>query len=223
MAPPGNARHVVPDRRQPGRSAAARCRCYAACSELVASPHEVDVRAALRERGSLRGGVPQADLLEPALAEVRDAPVERLKREYSALFEVGDEGPPVPMREDLFDDRGSGCREEVVRFYEHFHYTLADRFAWQPAHLSVELEFVHLLCFRESQAADPAEALPYQLAQLDFCGRHLASWVPTLAARAAARAPGSIHARALAAVAAFLEADLAWQGETIRGDDQPGR
>ncbi|MFO1425592.1 MAG: molecular chaperone TorD family protein [Steroidobacteraceae bacterium] len=100
----------------------------------------------------------------------------------------------------------------------------SEQHAWQPDHLSVELEFVHMLCWHESQAADGAAALPFQLAQADFTQRHLAAWTPTLAAQVAARAPGSLYARVTRAIADFIVADDAWQRATlvVEGPAAPG-
>ncbi|MBL8199528.1 MAG: molecular chaperone TorD family protein [Chromatiales bacterium] len=201
--------------RQVAETAALRCLCYAACSELLASPHEVDPRPALRERIGLGEAVPHARALDPLLAEVSGAELARLRAEYSGLFEVGSQGPPAPIREDLQTGQRAGTREEVVRFYDYFGYTLDDKFAWQPDHLSVELEFMHYLCYREAQAADEADALSFQLAQADFSGRHLASWVPQLAANVDQIAAGSLYARVVAAVQEFIATDHDWQLGTI--------
>jgi DMSO reductase family type II enzyme chaperone len=210
--PPGALRCVV--NRNVAESAALRCLCYVAFSELLASPHEVDVRAGLRERAGL------GDTLDALLAEVAAAELPQLQAEYSGLFEVGSAGPPVPIREDLQTGQRAGTREDVVRFYDYFGYVLDEKFAWQPDHLSLQLEFMHYLCFRESEQT--AEVLSYQLAQLDFAERHLISWVPRFAAQVAQHAPGSLYARVVAALRDFIEEDLAWQKGTISsGDGQP--
>ncbi len=201
--------------RQVAETAALRCLCYAACSELVASPHEVDPRPALRGRVGLGEAVPHARALDPLLAEVSGTELVRLRAEYSGLFEVGSQGPPAPIREDLQTGQRAGTREEVVRFYEYFDYVLDGKFAWQPDHLSVELEFMHYLCYREAQAGNEADALSFQLAQADFSGRHLASWVPQLSANVDKLAAGSLYARVVAAVRDFVAADQDWQLATI--------
>jgi DMSO reductase family type II enzyme chaperone len=209
--------------RQVAETAALRCLCYAACSELVASPHEVDPRAALRERIGLGEAVPHARALEPLLAEVAGTELDRLRAEYSGLFEVGSQGPPAPIREDLQTGQRGGTREEVVRFYDYFGYVLDGKFAWQPDHLSVELEFMHYLCYREAQAGNDADALSFQLAQADFSARHLAAWLPTLAANVDKIAAGALYARVVAAVRDFVAADQDWQLATIvdAGGDEP--
>jgi DMSO reductase family type II enzyme chaperone len=199
--------------RDVGRTAAARCLCYAAFSELVASPHDLDVREALRGRLGVAADLPYPLGLDALIEESGAADADRLKAEYSGLFEVGSQGPPVPIREDLQTGQRGGTREDIVRFYDYFGYRLGDRFAWAPDHLSVELEFMHFLCFNE--ASDGDDQLSWQLAQADFAERHLANWVPQLAQAVERLAPGSLYARVLAALRDFVAQDLAWQGSTI--------
>lgn len=207
---PGALRSVI--NRNVAESAALRCLGYAAFSELLASPHEVDVRAGLRERAGL-GAV-----LDALLAEVGSTELRQLQAEYSGLFEVGSQGPPVPIREDLQTGQRSGTREDVVRFYDYFGYVLDEKFAWQPDHLSLQLEFMHYLCFRESEQAE--EVLSYQLAQLDFAERHLVSWVPRFADQVEQHAPGTLYARIVAALRDFIAEDFAWQQATIASGDR---
>lgn len=207
----GVTRRVV--NRDTAATAALRCLCYAAFSELLASPHEVDVRAGLLARVGL------GDALDALLTEVGNADLRQLQTEYSGLFEVGSEGPPVPIREDLQTGQRAGTREDVVRFYDYFGYVLDEKFSWQPDHLSLELEFMHYLCFRETEGG--ADVLSYQLAQVDFAERHLVRWVPRFAAEVANHAPGSLYARVVGALRDFIEEDFAWQAATIALDNQP--
>ena len=205
--------------RHAAETAGLRCLCYAACSELVASPHEMDPRPALRDRVGACAAVPYASHLDPLLAEVSAAELARLRSEYSGLFEVGSQGPPVPIREDLQTGQRAGTREEVVRFYDYFGYVLDGKFAWQPDHLSVELEFMHYLCFREASAEREADALSFQLAQADFTERHL-RWLPQLAANLDQLAPGSLYARVVEALRDFVGADHEWQLGTINNSKE---
>lgn len=195
--------------------AAARAACYAAGSELLASPHELDPRALLAARRGACAHLPWGVALEAPIAALAGAPLEDLRLAYGAAFEVGDQGPPVPIRESLRPSRPPGTREEVVRFYEFFGYAPGERFAWQPDHLSIELEFLHVLCVQEARALDDAAARPFQLAQGDFTARHPAAWLPEFAADAARLAPGSPYAAVAEAVAGFVAADLAWQLATL--------
>lgn len=198
-----------------GETATLRCLCYAACSELVASPHDVDPRPALRGRKHLGDAIAHAGALELLMAEVAAAELTRLQVEYSGLFEVGSQGPPAPIREDLQTGQRAGTREEVIRFYDYFGYVLDEKFAWQPDHLSVQLEFMHYLCFHEAQAGSAADAVSFQLAQADFTERHLARWVPQLVASVDRIAAGSLYARVVSGIMAFIAADLAWQMDSI--------
>jgi DMSO reductase family type II enzyme chaperone len=210
-APGPAARGLVAPR--PPAVVAARCDAYAACSELVASPHDVDVRAALAGRQPALATLPWARDLAALAGEVAAAGNARLRAEYSGLFEVGNEGPPVPIREDLQTGQLAGTREDLVRFYDFFGYRLDDRFAWAPDHLSVEFEFMHFLCYHE--AAPAPDPLSYALAQLDFTERHLVRWVPTLVTATGTHAAGSLYARVVAGIDAFLRADHDWQRGTI--------
>ena len=202
-----------------------RCACYAALSELVASPHDLDPRPSLRERAGIGGSIAYGGELDRLIAEFVDIDLDVLKREYSGLFEVGNDGPPVPIREDLQTGQRAGTREDIVRFYSFFKYKLAEDHAWAPDHVSVELEFMHFLCYQEATADSGAtgDAQSYQFAQLDFSQRHLVSWIPRLAEIVAKNAPDSLYARVLASTSGFVRRDHEWQASTVvetkSGDD----
>lgn len=206
------ALRVVGAGRETETTAMARARCYAAFSELTASPHDVEVHAAVGDRlQGDRGTLP--DALLALLDELLATDDETLKLGYSSLFEVGSEGPPASIREDLFSGSKAGTREDLIRFYDFFGYRLGERFAWAPDHLSLQLEFMHFLCYHE--ASDAGHRLSWQLGQADFAVRHLVNWVPSLAARVESLEPGGFYARVLATLADFLLADLGWQDSTI--------
>lgn len=211
----GEPRSVSPSRRRRDATAAPRCLAYAACSELLASPHELDPRPALRPRLDAIATLAQARALHPVVVALADADLGDLRQQYSRLFEVGDAGPPVPIRESLRPGRPSGAREQIVRFYDYFDYAPAGPFAWQSDHLSIELEFLHYLAFREADAADEAAALPFQLAQADFAARHAGAWLPAFAQDTAKAAAHSSYAPVVRAVADFVADDLAWQATTL--------
>jgi len=194
-----------------------RCICYAALSELMASPHDFDPRATLREKIGAPKELAYGSSLDQLMAEFVDADLEQLKLEFSGLFEVGNDGPPVPIREDLQTGQRSGTREDLIRIYKFFNYSLAEKFAWAPDHLSVQLEFMHFLCFREAKAE--SEAASYQLAQFDFAERHLMNWIPSVVAGVDQRDSESIYRRVTATLNSFLAADFAWQTTTISTQD----
>ena len=208
------ARSVTASRRGAERSAAARSQCYAAFSELTASPHEVDAPPGIGDRIGVAAGLPFPIAgIDELLREFAAADAARLKSEYSELFEVGSQGPPAPIREDLHTGQKAGTREDIVRFYDYFGYRLDDRFAWAPDHLSVELEFMHFLCFHEAEQS--GDRLSWQRAQADFAHRHLASWVPQLARAVSELTADSFYCRVLFALSDFIARDLEWQASTI--------
>jgi len=199
--------------REIERTAAARCVAFAAWSELTASPHDLDPRVSLAEKQGIGSTLPYAAALDELLREIRDADLHSLKREYSGLFEVGNDGPPVPIREDLQTGQRSGTREDLVRFYNYFDYRLDEKFAWAPDHLSVELEFMHFLCYQEASVDDNANS--YQLAQFDFTERHLQRWIPGFADRVAAVSDDAFYVRVMRQLSAFIAADSDWQKSTL--------
>lgn len=201
--------------REVHKTAAVRCACFAAWSELTASPHDLDPRPDLRDKIGVGDALSYAAQLDELLKAFVDMELGCLKSEYSGLFEVGSDGPPVPIREDLQTGMRAGTRESVVRFYNFFGYALAEKYAWAPDHLSVQLEFMHFLCYREATSESDVDALSYQLAQFDFMERHLNRWVPLLADGAEKQAPGSLYARVARSLNDYLAADFDWQNGTI--------
>jgi DMSO reductase family type II enzyme chaperone len=74
--------------------------------------------------------------------------------------------------------------EDLLRFYEHFGLALSLERRELPDHLTVELEFLHYLTFKEvaalTRGLDPS---PYRRAQRDFLERHPTRWLPRLRAK----------------------------------------
>lgn len=182
--------------------ALARAEMYSGLSRLLASPEQAIATAwsdhapiierllvadeALSAEGSRIAelfALSQAADLEHSAEDVAAA----VGASYGALFEVGDRGPPLAIREELAPNANAAAKEEVARFYEHFGYRLGDDYAWRPDHLSVLLEFMHFLCWHESQSSDAALVAGLRAAQRDFCQRHLAWWVGDLADKVATR------------------------------------
>ncbi len=207
------------------QAAAARSAAYALFSQLVASPFDAP---------SLAAALPPADLAEvakqlgpqlpypldlaplaAAAAELEEADAERLAGAYSGLFEVGssgarNSGAPVPLREELAEISLEKAKEETLRFYDFFGYSLAEERQWAPDHLSVQLEFLHFLAYRESREQDPEDATSYRRAQRDFLERHFCHWLPEVLS-GVRRHAGEPYWRALfEALGAFIEADAAW-------------
>lgn len=201
--------------REPTETAPARCLMYAIFSDIVASPFDADAVVA-RDAIQLSEVRLPYTLSNPDeyVNAWRERDIGALKTEYSGLFEVGSDGPPVPIREDLHRNQPAGVREDIVRFYDYFGYGLAEKFAWAPDHLSVELEFMHFLAYKESEC-DVDHSVSFQLAQLDFAERHLVIWVSELAQRIVDRQPDALYAKLVTALSEFVVKDFEWQRSTI--------
>ena len=203
-------------------AATARSAAYALFSRLVASPFDVDGDALppadLPETLSELAAALPFDVDFAALTEAAGVwdgrGLRAIERAYSSLFEVGSDGPPIALREELAAGRPAGTKEEIVRFYAYFGYELAEDRRWAPDHLSIELEFLHFLAFKESRAGDGEEALSYRLGQIDFLERHPHAWVPRVLDHAERLAAEPWYQQLFTSLDAFLRADLAWQKET---------
>ncbi|AMN47553.1 putative ethylbenzene dehydrogenase (S25dD4) [Steroidobacter denitrificans] len=118
-----------------------------------------------------------------ALRTVPDA--EELAADYSALFDVGTGGkPPCPLHGGAYGGtQRLKVMEEVIRFYDHFGLRLSPDLNEMPDQLGAELEFLHFLSFRQAEAGDGDDTLPYRRAERDFIARHPGRWVPEMRAR----------------------------------------
>ena len=133
---------------------------------------------------------------------------EALRLKYSGLFEVGDDGPPVPIREDLFLAQPAKLREDLVRFYDYFGYQLDEEFQWQMDHLSIELEFMHFLIIGELRSDN--DELSFQLGQVDFLEKHLINWVPLLSKKLSTLDESDIYTKIVIELEEFLLKDQYW-------------
>jgi DMSO reductase family type II enzyme chaperone len=104
------------------------------------------------------------------------------------------------------EDRGV-LFEELLRFYGHFGLARGER-AELPDHLTVELEFMHFLCWLEHGASargDDVAGLRH--AERDFLARHLRRLAAGLAQRCE-RAP-SRYAELAQQLSAHVDTELA--------------
>ncbi|MDP6435805.1 MAG: molecular chaperone TorD family protein [Gammaproteobacteria bacterium] len=215
--PDGSGRSV--SGRDAEVTAAGRCLLYALFSDLVASPFDSEPVVAGDTFNVADLPLPyEVNGLAELLAEWLQIDREDLKREYSGLFEVGSNGPPVPIREDLHRNQPAGLREDIIRFYDFFSYGLDEKFAWAPDHLSIEFEFMHFLCFHEAEQAqeEDGDVLSFQLAQADFAERHLCNWVPELVERINQQQPDAFYGKLFEVISECLLRDFEWQAGTIK-------
>ena len=200
-------------------TAVSRATAYAIFSLLISSPHEVNPRDKITD--IQLSELPFDFDLEKIMNDFSLNDEDTLKKQFSALFEIGDHGPPIPIREDLFLNQPAKLKEDLVRFYEHFGYELDEDFQWQMDHLSIQLEFMHFLAMGEFE--EQKDKLSYQLGQLDFTQKHLINWVPKLAEQLSVLSKeDEIYAKISIELKTFLEHDLKWQEQTIKTIDESG-
>ena len=200
-------------------TAVSRATAYAIFSLLISSPHEVNPRDKITD--IQLSELPFDFDLEKIMNDFSLNDEDTLKKQFSALFEIGDHGPPIPIREDLFLNQPAKLKEDLVRFYEHFGYELDEGFQWQMDHLSIQLEFMHFLAMGEFE--EQKDKLSYQLGQLDFTQKHLLNWVPKLAEQLSVLSKeDEIYVKISIELKTFLEHDLKWQEQTIKTIDESG-
>ena len=200
-------------------TAVSRSSAYAIFSLLMSSPHEISPREKIIQIKSPE--LPYRYDIGKIVSDFNTLEDDTLKSQFSALFEIGDHGPPIPIREDLFLNQPAKLKEDLVRFYEHFGYELNEDFQWQMDHLSIQLEFMHFLTMGELE--EKKDKLSYQLGQFDFAQKHLINWVPQLAEQLSVLSKeDEIYAKISIELKTFLEHDLEWQEQTITNTDKSG-
>lgn len=171
---------------QPGVGAAgptvARSQAYLFLGRTFAFPGQAffdDVTGG-RWQEQATGFLPQLPFPVPPLGG--DPPTvsrDDFQAEYNRLFEVGSGGPPCPLFGGLYDRDRMRVMEELIRFYNYFGLSLEK--GQLPDHITVELEFMHYLTYKEAEAQQNGGGQEsYRRAQKDFLDRHLGKWVPVL-------------------------------------------
>ena len=212
---------AVPGAAARREAASPRSELYALFSELTSPPFgrnaaPGDGATATQRLRLARASQALPYLLDPQCfldaAECQSEHPADLPRIYGSLFDVGTDGPPVPLRAELAPGRSQRAKEEIVRYFDYFGYRLDGALAWAPDHLSVLLEFMHFLTYRQAAADGVEGAESLALAQLDFLERHLLDWLPAVVPRLRkANAPG-YYMTQFDLLVRFLDADASWLG-----------
>ena len=211
-------RATIETLRQAEATTLPRATIYSLFSQLLSSPHELKPLS-LTPEISFEGLPYDFDPTEMIISYIENDQ-EELRLKYSGLFEVGDDGPPAPIREDLFLAQPAKLREDLVRFYDYFGYQLNEEFQWQMDHLSIELEFMHYLIIGELRS--DSDKLSFQLGQFDFIEKHLVNWVPLLSKKLSTLDESDIYTKIVIELEQFLLRDQGWQKETISHIDVAG-
>jgi DMSO reductase family type II enzyme chaperone len=142
-----------------------------------------------------------------------------LQSEYIRLFDVGTPRPPCPLYGGEYKKGRKGVMEELIRFYNYFGLRPSPRSRDMPDHITIELEFMHFLTFREVTALHhQQDRTSYLRAERDFLERQLCAWVPILLERMGRQQPHPFYAALAGLAEAFLAADLRY----LRGVLEPG-
>ncbi|HZD41719.1 MAG TPA: molecular chaperone TorD family protein [Terriglobales bacterium] len=146
-----------------------------------------------------------------ALGRGLAAGYEEFQSSYIGLFEVGGEsGSPSPLYEGEYGGGRMKVMEEVLRFYHYFGLQICEAKRDRPDHLASELEFMHLLTFKETEGLLASiDRSAYRQAQRDFLRFHLTDFVSAVASKVGARGAPFYSELALLAHA-FCSKDLAY-------------
>lgn len=128
-----------------------------------------------------------------AFIEARD------RVEYTALFDLGESGPPAPLTESHYKQDSQARLRQVVTFYRT--YGVINETEFSPDHLCVELSF---LGFLASLAADFPDRKDLAKAYRFFAKVHLGTWLGAVIAVVEREAPRSPWGDLLKAVAGFV-------------------
>jgi DMSO reductase family type II enzyme chaperone len=142
-----------------------------------------------------------------------------LQSEYIRLFDVGTPRPPCPLYGGEYKKGRKGLMEDLIRFYNYFGLHPSPRSRDMPDHITIELEFMHFLTFREVVALHHRQdRTSYLRAQRDFLERHLCAWVPRLGERLRRQEPHPFYAALTGLAEAFLAADLRYLEGLLRAN-----
>jgi DMSO reductase family type II enzyme chaperone len=177
-------------------------------ADLVEAVRSGDLRSAL---AAAVAGLPyplDSPASDPRLADA-GPDADTLEVEYIRLFDVGTGGgPPCALYGGQWKGDRLRVMEEAIRFYEHFGLALPDPRPELPDHLTVSLEFLHYLAFRETErhsaGTDPSD---YARAQRDFLDRQVLGWFPLMAYKLTSQQPPPFYAALVEFALAFFQAD----------------
>ncbi|OGK86832.1 MAG: hypothetical protein A2X51_09740 [Candidatus Rokubacteria bacterium GWC2_70_24] len=185
-----------------------RSQIYRALALAFRHPEADGVRALAEMAPALAasavGRVP--DPVREALSDLRaaldGATLESLQEQYVATFGHVTV-PDCPLYETAC---GMGdpflqpqTLADLAGFYRAFGLEMAGEARERADHLTVELEFMHYLAYREAYALEhhgPEQTAAIHDAQRGFLEAHLGRWAPVLARAVSARADGALGAAA---------------------------
>ena len=204
-----------------GAEAGARSRFYAHLSRAFAFPrpefHREVVDGAWQAAGSeLIRALPARVAAGATGAWRAAADYDDFQSECIRLFEVGARGNAAcPLFSGQYGRDRLRAMEELVRFYNFFGLRISP--GTMPDHVTVELEFMHFLAFKEAEARDAGGDVDSHLrAQRDFLQRQLANWWPLLTAAVKLQRPKPFYRSLVALAGRFFDAERTYLQRTLR-------
>ena len=164
---------------------------------------EVQADSTLSEKGIPAAGKFFSGLRAMSYEEVEGAYISLFTNNYPHL--------PCPPYGSLFTAVDSEKRLEemlaIKEFYQSHGMDIAESYDDLPDHLCVELEFLHMLCFRESEAEDAQDLeliRGVRAAEVEFLDRFLLPFATRLADLAVGSVPNNPYSDLLEAARCFL-------------------
>lgn len=195
-------------------------------------------KAAVRQKraGRAFAGLAVYPLWRSLLRSVRQAvrQTDVVQVEFSRLFVAGCDGctPNESHQLALGPAEAAALTAALEREYAEEGVTVHPAAGELPDHAAVEMEFLALLCDRESAAwrdRQEAEGRRLLLRQRQFLRQHLGLWVPRFARQVRRADPRGWYGEVAGTAATFIHHDqdlvellLAWAGDAADGDAQAG-
>jgi DMSO reductase family type II enzyme chaperone len=231
-------------------TAAARSGLYRLLADAFAYPdaplaEAVSSGAFAAELGSLASALPALEVAEDADAQARcadalrslkrmegDCGPERLAAQYAETFghALSRDCPPYETEyagADIFQQAQELA--DIGGFYRAFGLVVADTAHERLDHVSVELEFLHVLAAREAYALREGREEQRRICrdtQAQFLDEHLGRWAPYFALLVQRQSPGTFYHAVADVLAWFLLFETAHLGvcpervSSVRQDDE---
>ena len=114
------------------------------------------------------------------ILSLKDISYDSFEAGYISSFEANVPQPKCSLYEGHFRKEVSrnNILLELKAFYQNFGLEKSDVFKDYDDHISMELEFMHFLTFKEWQSSETKlDKKPYFNCQRDFVERHLSKWI----------------------------------------------
>ena len=193
--------------------------------EAVAALQEVDLPLAQQAAANLSAAV--APLLAALQEQLAAMSVTELQAEHRRIFShsVSPDCPPCETfytAHHIFQETND--LSDIGGFFRAFGLEMGDK--ERLDHISVELEFMHFLTYKEAYALEHhgrAKARLCREAQLKFMQDHLGRWAPQFARRLGQKAGGGSFGCVASLLETFVSAEIEFLGAQPEAADADPR